>query len=141
MLELVKKSLFLGFGLATLTKEKLEKSLFLGLGLAMLTKERLEDLGREVARKANLSQSKAREFELELTNKAEQARQALGAEIDRRVDQAFAKMGVSRSKDAIDLAERLAALERAVAELPKAADLALLAARVERLEQGGNGRA
>ena len=117
--------------------ELVKKSLFLGLGLAMLTKERLEDLGREVARKANLSQSKAREFELELTNKAEQARQALGAEIDRRVDQAFAKMGVSRSKDAIDLAARLAALERAVAELPKAADLASLAARVERLEQGG----
>jgi polyhydroxyalkanoate synthesis regulator phasin len=117
--------------------ELVKKSLFLGLGLAMLTKEKLEDLGREVARKANLSQSKAREFELELTNKAEQARQALGAEIDRRVDQACAKMGVSRSKDAIDLAERLAALERAVAELPKAADLALLAARVERLGQGG----
>ena len=119
MLELVKNSLFLGFGLATLTKEK------------------LEDLGREVARQAKLSESKARELQVELTNKAEQARQALGAEIDRRVDQAFAKMGVSRSKDAIDLAARLAALERAVAELPKAADLASLAARVERLEQGG----
>jgi polyhydroxyalkanoate synthesis regulator phasin len=117
--------------------ELVKKSLFLGLGLATLTKEKLEDLGREVARQAKLSQSKAREFELELTNKAEQARQALGAEIDRRVDQAFAKMGVSRSKDAIDLAARLAALERAVAELPKAADLALLAARVERLEQRG----
>ena len=119
MFELVKKSLFLGFGLATLTKEK------------------LEDLGQEVARQAKLSKSKAREFEQELTNKAEQARQALGAEIDRRVAQAFATMGVSRSKDAIDLAARLAALERAVAELPKAADLPTLAARVERLEKGG----
>ena len=123
MLELVKNSLFLGFGLATLTKEK------------------LEDLGREVARQAKLSESKARELQLELTNKAEQSRQALGAEVDRRVDRAFAKMGVARSKDATDLAARLAALERAVAELPKATDLALLAARVERLEQGGNGRA
>ena len=117
--------------------ELVKKSLFLGLGLAMLTKEKLDDLGREVARRANLSQSKAREFELELTNKAEQARQALGAEIDRRVDQAFARMGVARSKDATDLAARLAALERAVAELPKAADLAVLTARVEQLEQGG----
>ena len=120
--------------------ELVKKSLFLGLGLAMLTKEKLDDLGREVARRANLSQSKAREFELELTNKAEQARHALGAEIDRRVDQAFAKVGVARSKHTTDIAARLAALERAVAEL-KATDLALLAARVERLEQGGNGRA
>ena len=118
MLELVKNSLFLGFGLATLTKEK------------------LEDLVREVARQAKLSESKARELQLELTNRAEQARQALGAEIDRRVGRAFAKMGVARSKDATDLAARLAALERAVAELPKATDLTLLAARVERLEQG-----
>ena len=123
MLELVKKSLFLGFGLATLTKEK------------------LEDLVREVARQAKLSESKARELQLELTNRAEQARQALGAEIDRRVDQAFAKVGVARSKDATDIVARLEALERAVAGLPKATDLTLLAARVERLEQGGNGRA
>ena len=123
MFELVKKSLFLGFGLATMTKEK------------------LEELGREVARQAQLSESKAREFQVELTNKAEQSRQALAAEIDRRIDQAYARMGVARSKDATDLAARLAALERAVAELPRAADLAALAARVERLEQGGIGRA
>ena len=123
MLELVKKSLFLGFGLATLTKEK------------------LEDLVREVARQAKLSESKARELQLELTNRAEQARQALGAEIDRRVDQAFAKVGVARSKDTTDIAARLEALERAVAELPRAVDLAALAARVERVEQGGDGRA
>ena len=123
MLELVKKSLFLGFGLATLTKEK------------------LEDLVREVARQAKLSESKAREFQSELTNRAEQARQALGAEIDRRVGRAFAKMGVARSKHTIDIAARMEALERAAAELPRAADLAALAARVERLEQGANGRA
>ena len=122
MLELVKKSLFLGFGLATLTKEK------------------LEDLVREVARQAKLSESKARELQSELTNRAEQARQALGAEIDRRVDQAFAKVGVARSKHTTDIAARLEAVERAVAEL-KATDLALLAARVERLEQGGDGHA
>ena len=122
MLELVKKSLFLGFGLATLTKEK------------------LEDLVREVARQAKLSESKARELQLELTNKAEQARQALGAEIDRRVDQAFAKVGVARSKHTTDIAARLEGVERAVAELPRATDLTLLAARVERLEQG-DGRA
>jgi polyhydroxyalkanoate synthesis regulator phasin len=119
MFELVKKSLFLGFGLATMTKEK------------------LEELGREVARQAQLSESKAREFQVELTNKAEQSRQALAAEIDRRIDQAYARMGVARSKDATDLAARLAALERTVAELPKAADLAVLTARVEQLEQGG----
>ena len=119
MFELVKKSLFLGFGLATLTKEK------------------LEELGREIARQAQLSETKAREFQVELLNKAEQSRQALGAEIDRRVDQAFAKIGVARSKDTTDIAARLAALERAVAETPRAADLAVLTARVEQLEQGG----
>ena len=123
MFELVKKTLFLGFGLATLTKDK------------------LEDLGREVARQAQLNEAKAKEFQLELNSRAEQSRQALAAEIDRRVDQAFAKVGVARSKHTTDIAARLEALERAVAELPTAADLVLLAARVERLEQGGNGRA
>jgi polyhydroxyalkanoate synthesis regulator phasin len=120
MFELVKKTLFLGFGLATLTKEK------------------LEELGREVARQAQLNETKAREFQLELNTRAEQSRQALATEIDRRVDQAFGKVGVARSKDMIEVAARLEALERAVAELPKAADLAALVARVEALEQRGN---
>ena len=121
--------------------EVVKKSLFLGFGLATLTKEKLEELAREIARQAQLSETKAREFQVELIHKAEQSRQALGAEIDRRVDQAFAKMGVARSKHTSDIAARLEALERAVAELPKATDLALLAARVERLEQGGDGPA
>ena len=120
MFELVKKTLFLGFGLATLTKDK------------------LEDLGREVARQAQLNETKAREFQQELNARAEQSRQALAAEIDRRVDQAFGKMGLARSKDMHEVAARLEALERAVAELPKQTDLAALIARVERLEQGGN---
>jgi polyhydroxyalkanoate synthesis regulator phasin len=120
MFELVKKTLFLGFGLATLTKDK------------------LEELGREVARQAQLNESKAKEFQLELNSRAEQSRQALAAEIDRRVDQAFGKMGLARTKDLHEIAARLEALERAVAELPKAADLAALTARLERLEQGGN---
>jgi polyhydroxyalkanoate synthesis regulator phasin len=120
MFELVKKTLFLGFGLATLTKDK------------------LEDLGREVARQAQLNEAKAKEFQLELNSRAEQSRQALAAEIDRRVDQAFGKMGVARTKDMHEVVARLEALERAVAELPKAADLAALAVRLERLERGGN---
>jgi polyhydroxyalkanoate synthesis regulator phasin len=120
MFELVKKTLFLGFGLATLTKDK------------------LEELGREVARQAQLNEAKAREFQLELNSRAEQSRQALATEIDRRVDQAFGKVGVARSRDMIEVAARLEALERAVAELPKAADLAALTARLERLEAGGN---
>jgi polyhydroxyalkanoate synthesis regulator phasin len=120
MFELVKKTLFLGFGLATLTKDK------------------LEELGREVARQAQLNEAKAREFQVELNARAEQSRQALAAEIDRRVDQGFGKMGVARSKDLHEIAARLEALERAVAELPKAADLAALTARLERLEQRGN---
>ena len=120
MFELVKKTLFLGFGLATLTKDK------------------LEELGREVARQAQLNETKAREFQLELNSRAEQSRQALAAEIDRRVDQAFGRMGLARGKDMIEVAARLEALERAVAELPKAADLAALTARLERLEAGGN---
>ena len=123
MFELVKKTLFLGFGLATLTKDK------------------LEDLGREVARQAQLNETKAKEFQVELNARAEQSRQALAAEIDRRVDQAFTKVGVARSKHTTDIAARLEALERAVAGLPKATDLTLLAARVERLEQGGDGHA
>jgi polyhydroxyalkanoate synthesis regulator phasin len=71
----------------------LEQTLLAGVGLAGLPREKVQDLAAEVSRRAQLSQQEAKEFQAELVARADQARQDLHAEIDRRIDHAFIQLG------------------------------------------------
>jgi polyhydroxyalkanoate synthesis regulator phasin len=90
----------------------LKKTLFAGVGLAVLTKEKLVDLGKEVAKQANLTEAQAREFQEDLQKKAEEARDHLQSEIDRRVEAALKKMGVARTDQVNALLARVEELEK-----------------------------
>ncbi len=94
----------------------LKKTMYTGVGLAVLTKEKLVDFGKEVARQAELSETQAKEFQDELQKKAEEARNDLQAEIDRRVEAALNKFGLVRSEQFRTLTERVEALEKQLAE-------------------------
>lgn len=75
----------------------IKQSLYLGMGFASLTRDKLMDLGKEIASRAQLSQEQSKQFQEELMKKADQARQDLQAEIDRRVDHAFIQLGIIKS--------------------------------------------
>jgi polyhydroxyalkanoate synthesis regulator phasin len=125
--------------------EIIKRGLFTGVGIATLTAEKLQELSREVARHADLSESQAKEFEEELSRRAGQARQELEAEIDRRVDHALIQLGLvkagikKRAEEAQDelqkfIDERInQALERL--GVARTEEVAALTNRIELLEQ------
>jgi polyhydroxyalkanoate synthesis regulator phasin len=82
------------------------------VGLAVLTKEKLVDLGKEVAKQANLTEAQAREFQEDLQKKAEEARDHLQSEIDRRVEATLKRMGVARTDQVNALLARVEELEK-----------------------------
>ena len=84
----------------------MKKTLFTGIGLATLTKEKLQELGREVAEKAKLSEAQAQEFQEELESRADQAQRDLQATIDHRVEQALQRVGLARREQVEELAAR-----------------------------------
>jgi len=75
----------------------LKQAVFIGLGLASLSKEKAEQLADEIARRAKLSEQESKEFQAELGSRTEQARQELDAEIDRRIDHAFIQLGIVKA--------------------------------------------
>ena len=75
----------------------LKQAVFIGLGLASLTREKAEQLADEIARRAKLSEQESKEFQAELASRTEQARQELEAEIDRRIDHAFIQLGIVKA--------------------------------------------
>jgi len=75
----------------------LKQAVFIGLGLASLTREKAEQLADEIARRAKLSEQESKEFQAELASRTEQARQELDSEIDRRIDHAFIQLGIVKA--------------------------------------------
>ena len=123
----------------------MKRGLFMGIGLANLTKERVEQLGREVAQQAKLSEADAKKFQAELAQKAEEARVAFEAEIDRRIDHAMIQIGLvkaSVSKRGQEVSQEVQAwvdqrIEQALARLhvARTEEIAALISRLELLEK------
>jgi polyhydroxyalkanoate synthesis regulator phasin len=100
--------------------EVIKKAMFMGLGLATLSREKLEELSKEVAAKANLTEKQAAEFRAELEKKAEQARADFEAGIDRRMDTAIGRLGVAAAKDLSALATKVEELANRIENLEAA---------------------
>jgi polyhydroxyalkanoate synthesis regulator phasin len=77
--------------------ELIKQGIFTGLGLLSLTKEKLMELGDQIARQAQLSEEQARQFQVELSQQADEARRNLETEIDRRIDHAFIQIGLIKA--------------------------------------------
>ncbi len=75
----------------------IKQSLYLGMGFASLTREKLTELGKEISTRAQLSQEQTQQFQEELVNKSAEARHNLESEIDRRIDHAFIQLGIVKS--------------------------------------------
>jgi polyhydroxyalkanoate synthesis regulator phasin len=97
--------------------DALKKTLYTGVGLASLTRDKIVELGQELARQANLTEAQAGEFQGELLRKGEEARHLLEAQIDRRVEQVLDRLGVARSEQVAQLTARIAELESELARL------------------------
>lgn len=77
--------------------ETLKKGVYLGLGLASLTKDKVQQLAAEVTREAKLTEEQGRRFQEELEQKAEESKTELRGEIDKRIDQALVQVGLVKA--------------------------------------------
>lgn len=90
--------------------ESVKKAMYTGLGMASLTKEKLEELVTELAKKGELSEQEGKEIFAEVAAKTKEAKDKLESQVRQLVKESLAKMNLVSKED-------LAALERKVAEL------------------------
>lgn len=125
--------------------ELVKKSLYVSLGLASLTKDKLQQLAQEVSREAKLTEEQGRAFHAELQQKANEAQRELEAAIDRRIDHALVQLGILKA-GAKDLAGRAGEAAQAVAtrgldaalerlQVARKEDIEALTRRIELLER------
>lgn len=92
-------------------KETLKKAFYVGLGVISLTKDKVEEWGKKLAEEANMSEEEGKKFYEELSEKAREAREKLEKNIDELVQKALKKSGAATKEEFDALAARVAALE------------------------------
>jgi len=92
----------------------LKKSMYVGLGLAAMTKERVEAFAKEVASQTRMSEEEGRKLADFLGDEATKAETKLKEKVERLVDRATERLATRQQ--VADLEKRIAELE---ARLPK----------------------
>jgi len=87
--------------------ELVKKTLLTGIGVAALSKEKIESLAKEVAEKGKLTEKEGKEFVDQLLNRSEEAREELQAEIEAKVKAVLEKMDVAKKSDVDALRKEL----------------------------------
>jgi polyhydroxyalkanoate synthesis regulator phasin len=89
-----------------------KKVMLTGVGLAVMTKEKAEELGRELVKKGEITENEGKEFVKELSKKSEEARKDFENKVEENVKKILAKLDVVKKKDIDKLVKRVAALEK-----------------------------
>ena len=98
--------------------EMMKKSLHVGLGLAALTKETVERVAKELAKSAKMSEDEGRKLAEYLQDESQKARDNLMATVDRMVESALSRLPAIKKIE--ELEKRVAELEKACGKTPAA---------------------
>ncbi len=100
-------------------KAFLEKSLILGLGTLSLTKEKAENFLKELEERGEVTATEAKKLLGELMEKGEQEKSALKQTVQNQVSEVLKNLGYIRKEDYSSLEERVKELESRLGNAPQ----------------------
>lgn len=95
--------------------ELMKKALLMGLGVASLTKEKIEEMSRDFIEQGKLTQQEGEKLVDDLLAKAEESKKDLKKEIDNRVEEIITKMNLVRMSDLDEVKMQLQQLQESCA--------------------------
>ena len=100
--------------------ELIKKAVFTGIGIASLTKDKIEDLAKELATKGKMSEQEGEKLIQEILNRAEESRTTLNSQTEKLVRKTIDKMQLARSEDIDLLKAEIAMLREEIVSLQSA---------------------
>ena len=88
------------------------KTLLLGIGLAAMTRDKIEEVAKKIAEEDKLSEEEGRKLAEDLLNQSDEARKNLKEQVEKFVDSTLDKLNSPSRKDLQNLEERVAKLEK-----------------------------
>ena len=91
----------------------LKRVVWIGAGLAVLTKEKIEETVREIVKKGHLSEQEGKELINDLVEKSKKAKKDLRENIETTLQEILQRLNIPTRKDVEELKARLERLEKA----------------------------
>ena len=88
-----------------------KRGILTGIGIASLTKDKIEELAEKIIEESKLSEEEGRKLVEDLLKQSEEARKNLEEEVKKTVGDALEKLDVPSRKDLEDLKIRIEKLE------------------------------
>jgi polyhydroxyalkanoate synthesis regulator phasin len=95
----------------------IKKAVLTGIGVASLTKEKVEELSKELVDKGKLSEQEGEKFVQDMINRAEESRSAWKDQTDQLVKNALDKMQLARAEDIAMLRSEIEKLREEITAL------------------------
>ena len=88
------------------------KTLLLGIGLAAMTRDKIEEAVKKIAEEDKLSEEEGRKLAEDLLKQSDEARKNLKDQVEKFVDNTLEKLNSPSRKDLQNLEERIKKLEK-----------------------------
>jgi polyhydroxyalkanoate synthesis regulator phasin len=92
----------------------IKKAMFTGIGIASLTKDKIEEIAKDFAEKGKLSEQEGKKFVDELLMRSDESKEAIRQQVDERIQVALQKMNIARSSEVEELKAQIKALHAAL---------------------------
>jgi polyhydroxyalkanoate synthesis regulator phasin len=79
--------------------ELIKKAVLTGVGIAALTKDKIEELAKEMVDKGKMSEQEGEKLVRDMLNRAEESRETMKSQTESVVRNTVAKMHLARSED------------------------------------------
>ncbi len=89
----------------------LKKTLLTGIGIASLTKEKIKELGKKIAKESKLTEEEGKKLVKDLLKKSEEARKNMEKQVDELVKNALKKLNLPTQEDLQKLENQIRKLE------------------------------
>ncbi len=94
--------------------EFIKKAMFTGIGLASLTKDKVEEVANEFVEQGNLTEQEGRNLVQEMMDYSEKSRTELEGRIDIYIEKSIAKLDLARRGDIEDLKSQIVDLKKKI---------------------------
>ena len=94
----------------------IKKTLMIGVGLAAVSKDKIETLAKTLAKKGNISEKEGKKLVDDMLKRAETAKNDLNEKVEEMVKNAVRKMDIATKEDLGSLKQQIKKLEKMLKE-------------------------
>jgi len=97
----------------------IKKSMLTGIGVAILTKDKIEEIAQDFVDRGKLSEKEGEKIVQEMLDKTEESKKELKKQTNQMIETALGKMHLARASDIEELRTEIAALRKEIKALHK----------------------